>query len=254
MRKQKRHGAPHSPTDTRWGKKALALFLSVAMFLPMLPTVALADNRDATATDEYGFDLSTPSGFDATDGKQPFGNSGDIKGNLNPTKESSIMESRGDSYSSRVYDFDESSILKGASGGVFSSSDHYAGLDSTKFSTASAMSNATIQTEHSPYRYVSAVAYDPTGSGRDDIVAYWGSSRESGTSDYQMKLYQFSKNTGTFSSGNVVYSKSGLQETDYSWMSKLAATTPRVIPLSPQVTLTAPVRKRWYFMIRQRAI
>lgn len=222
MRKQKQHGAPHAPTDTRWGKKALALFLSVAMFLPMLPTVALADNRDATATDEYGFDLSTPSGFNANDGKQPFGNSAGIKGNLNPTKEISIMESRGDSYSSRVYDFDESSILKGASGGVFSSSDHYAGLDSTKFSTASAMSNKIDKGESSPYRYVSAVAYDPTGSGRDDIVAYWGSSRESGTSDYQMKLYQFSKNNGAFNSGNVVYSKSDLQATDYSWMSKLS--------------------------------
>lgn len=176
MRKQKWHGAPHAPTDTRWGKKALALFLSVAMFLPMLPTVALADNRDATATDEYGFDLSTPSGFDANDGKQPFGNSGDIKGNLNPTKEISILESSGNYYSSRVYDFDESSILKGSSGGVFSSSDHYAGLDGTKFSTASAMSNTLNKGEGvSPYRYVSAVAFDREGTtGRDSTVAYWG--------------------------------------------------------------------------------
>ncbi len=222
MRKRRStYEIPYVPTGTRLGKKALALFLSLAMCLPMLPTVALADNKDAATTDEYGFDLSTPDSFHANDGKQPFGNSKDIKGNLNPTKEISIMESRGDSYSSRVYDFDESSILKGSSGGVFSSSDHYAGLDGTKFSTASAMSNATIATEHSPYRYVSAVAYDPTGSGRDDIVAYWGSSRESGTLDYQMKLYQFSKNKGGFSSSNMVYNKSNLQATDYSWMSKL---------------------------------
>ena len=222
MRKRRStYEIPYVPTGTRLGKKALALFLSLAMCLPMLPTVALADNKDAATTDEYGFDLSTPDSFHANDGKQPFGNSKDIKGNLNPTKEISIMESRGDSYSSRVYDFDESSILKGSSGGVFGSSDQYAGLDGTKFSTASAMSNATIATEHSPYRYVSAVAYDPTGSGRDDIVAYWGSSRESGTLDYQMKLYQFSKNKGGFSSSNMVYNKSNLQATDYSWMSKL---------------------------------
>jgi len=188
----------------------------------MLPTMALAADKDATATDEYGFDLSTPGSFDAGDGKHPFGSSSGIKGNLNPTKEISIMESRGDSYSSRVYDFDESSILKGSGGGVFSLSDHYAGLDGTKFSTASAMSNTINPGEGvSPYRYVSAVAYDPTGSGRDDIVAYWGSSRESGTLDYQMKLYQFSKNKGGFSSGNMVYNKSNLQATDYSWMSKL---------------------------------
>lgn len=125
----------------------------------MLPTVALADNKDAATTDEYGFDLSTPDSFKADDGKQPFGNSKDIKGNLNPTKEISILESSGNYYSSRVYDFDESSILKGSSGGVFSSSDHYAGLDSTKFSTASAMSNTLNKGEGvSPYRYVSAVA------------------------------------------------------------------------------------------------
>lgn len=223
MRKRRSaYEIPYVPTGTRLGKKALALFLSLAMCLSMLPTVALADNKDAATTDEYGFDLSTPSSFNATDGKQPFGNSGDIKGNLNPTKEISILESSGNYYSSRVYDFDESSILKGSSGGVFSSSDHYAGLNGTKFSTASAMSNTINKGESSPYRYVSAVAYDPTGSGRDDIVAYWGSSRESGTSDYQMKLYQFSKNNGAFNSGNVVYSKSGLQATDYSWMSKLS--------------------------------
>ena len=222
MRKQKRHGAPHAPTDTRLGKKALALFLSVAMFLPMLPTVALADNKDAAATDEYGFDLSTPSGFDATDGKQPFGNSAGIKGNLNPTKEISIMESRGDSYSSRVYDFDESSILKGASGGVFSSSDHYAGLDSTKFSTASAMSKKIEAPGGSPYRYVSAVAFDREGTtGRDSTVAYWGATRAAGNADYKMQLNVFDNHSGQFSSSSAKYSGSDVSDA-YSWMSKLS--------------------------------
>ena len=149
------------------------------MCLPMLPTMALADNKDAATSDEYGFDLSTPDSFHANDGKQPFGNSKDIKGNLNPTKEISILESSGNYYSSRVYDFDESSILKGSSGGVFSSSDHYAGLDGTKFSTASAMSNTINKGEGSPYRYVSAAAFDRTGSGRESTVAYWGATRGS---------------------------------------------------------------------------
>ena len=78
MRKRRStYEIPYVPTGTRLGKKALALFLSVAMFLPMLPTVALAGNSDAAATDEYGFDLSTPDSFKADDGKQPFGNSKD---------------------------------------------------------------------------------------------------------------------------------------------------------------------------------
>ena len=79
MRKHKSAwGAPHAPTGTRWGKKALALFLSLAMCLSMLPTMALAADKDATATDEYGFDLSTPDSFKADDGKQPFGSSSGI--------------------------------------------------------------------------------------------------------------------------------------------------------------------------------
>lgn len=214
-------GAPHAPTGTRWGKKALALFLSLAMCLSMLPTMALAADKDATATDEYGFDLSTPSSFDAGDGKHPFGSSSGIKGNLNPTKEISIMESRGDSYSSRVYDFDESSILKGSSGGVFSLSDHYAGLDGTKFSTASTMSNTIDKGEGSPYRYVSAVAFDRTGSGRDSTVAYWGAWRKfTDNDDYQMKLYTFDGNSGSFCSGNAKYTGSNASDA-YSWMSKL---------------------------------
>lgn len=192
------------------------------MFLPMLPTVALADNRDAAATDEYGFDLSTPDSFHANDGKQPFGNSKDIKGNLNPTKEISILESSGNYYSSRVYDFDESSILKGSSGGVFSSSDHYAGLDGTKFSTASAMANKTIDKGEgvSPYRYVSAVAFDREGTGRDSTVAYWGAWRKfTDNDDYKMKLYAFDKNAGQFDS-HAKYSGSDASDA-YSWMSKL---------------------------------
>ena len=154
-----------------------------------------------------------------------FGSSSGIKGNLNPTKEISILESRGDSYSSRVYDFDESSILKGSSGGVFSSSDHYAGLDGTKFSTASAMGNTIKNGEGvSPYRYVSAVAYDPNGSGRDDTVAYWGAWRKStGNDDFKMKLYAFNGNSGTFNNNTNVYEKGNTYKTeDYSWMSKLS--------------------------------
>lgn len=182
--------------------------------------MALADNNTAATTDEYGFDLSTPSGFNANDGNQPFGNGAGIKGNLNPTKEISIMESRGDSYSSRVYDFDESSILKGSSGGVFSSSDHYAGLDGTKFSTASAMSNTINKGEGSPYRYVSAAAFERTGTGRESTVAYWGATRGSGNNDYRMQLNVFEKNSGSFNSSSIKYGGSDADGA-YSWMSKL---------------------------------
>ena len=221
MRKRNRHGDPQVPADTRWGKRGIALFLSAAMCLTMLPGVAFAEENTATTTDEYGFDLSTPSGFHANDGVHPLGQGSNIKGNLNPTKEISIMESRGDNYSSRVYDFDETSILKGSSGGIFSSTDHYADLDGTKFSTASAMSNTNDKGEGSPYYYVSAVAYDPNGNGRDDTVAYWGSWRKTtDDNNYKMRLYQFTDNKGSFSKSK--YEKGNdYKATDYSWMSKL---------------------------------
>ena len=44
MSQQTRHGNPHAPTDTRWGKKVLALFLSVVMCLSILPAGAFAAN------------------------------------------------------------------------------------------------------------------------------------------------------------------------------------------------------------------
>ena len=222
MRKRKSAwGAPHAPTETRWGKRGIALFLSAAMCLSMLPTMALADNNTAATTDEYGFDLSTPSGFDANDGNQPFGRGAGIKGNLNPTKEISILESSGSYYSSRVYDFDESSILKGSGGGVFSSSDHYAGLDSTKFSTAAATKNTINKGNTSPYYYVSAMAFDPNGNGRNDKVAYWGATRGSGSNDYRMQLNVFKENSGNFNSNSIKYRGSDADGA-YSWMSKLS--------------------------------
>ena len=55
------------------------------MCLTMLPGVAFAEENTATTTDEYGFDLSTPSGFNANDGVHPLGQGSKIKGNLNPT-------------------------------------------------------------------------------------------------------------------------------------------------------------------------
>lgn len=53
MSKQTRHGNPHAPTDTRWGKKVLALFLSVVMCLSMLPAGAFAAENNSTNEHEH---------------------------------------------------------------------------------------------------------------------------------------------------------------------------------------------------------
>lgn len=62
MRKQTRHGAPHAPTDTRWGKKVLALFLSLVMCLSMLPAGAFA--ADST-TEDNAHEHSSHDGWTA---------------------------------------------------------------------------------------------------------------------------------------------------------------------------------------------
>ena len=54
MRKHKlAWGTPHAPTDTRWGKKVLALFLSVVMCLSMLPAGAFAAENNSTDEHEH---------------------------------------------------------------------------------------------------------------------------------------------------------------------------------------------------------
>ena len=60
-------GRPHAPAHPRWGRKILSLLLAAVMCLSMLPATALAG--EATTTDEYGFELSTPSDFNAKDGQ-----------------------------------------------------------------------------------------------------------------------------------------------------------------------------------------
>lgn len=62
MSQQTRHGNPHAPTDTRWGKKVLALFLSVVMCLSMLPAGAFA--ADST-TEENAHEHSDHEGWTA---------------------------------------------------------------------------------------------------------------------------------------------------------------------------------------------
>ena len=75
----------------------------------------------------------------------------------------------------------------------------------------------------SPYRYVSAVAFDREGTtGRDSTVAYWGAARDTGSNDYKMKLHVFDDHSGQFgSSSSIKYGGSDANDA-YSWMSKLS--------------------------------
>lgn len=162
-------------------KRFLSTALALAMVLSLMPATLLApalaaetggsDTNSANAA-AFGFNTAAPADFNAGDGLHPFGISGTAdKTNLMPVREISMMTSTGyqDSGSStaRVFNFNESTIRNGSlfrdnsfmniSGGQFSSA-------SPQFSTSS----------NTVFRMASGVAYDPTGSGRDDHVFYYG--------------------------------------------------------------------------------
>ena len=77
--------------NRKWGKKWMAAMLSISMVIGMCPRVGnpvrvLADeppgqavtqadisNADNSGKDKYGFNLTTPSSFNANDGENPYG-------------------------------------------------------------------------------------------------------------------------------------------------------------------------------------
>ena len=77
--------------NRKWGKKWMAAMLSISMVIGMFPGVGnpvrvLADeppgqavtqadisNADNSGKDKYGFNLTTPSSFNANDGENPYG-------------------------------------------------------------------------------------------------------------------------------------------------------------------------------------
>ena len=68
-------GAPQDPTYTRWGKKVIALFLSLTMCLSTLPTMALAAENNSTyvpagQTEQVVPESDAPDKEQAPDGEQ----------------------------------------------------------------------------------------------------------------------------------------------------------------------------------------
>lgn len=206
-------------------RRILSLLLCACIVLSMLPATVLAADSTAATTaraaasgelvDEYGFTHSIPDDFNANDGKHPYGNENGELVNLSPMKEIGLLESASANYYSRVYNFDKNSILKGESGGVFGSEAKYYLGTSKNFTTATAMSTQ-VKSSGSPLECVSGVAWDPTGSGRDDYIAYYGTTRKqnNNTSTYNMELYSF-KASGN-SMGNAVWKGAG--NGAYKWV------------------------------------
>ena len=207
----------------RSAKRLLGLTLSLAMALSLIPATAMesvangiaATVKSATVTAvaapagetgaegsstnsanaaAFGFNTQAPADFNAGDGLHPFGISGTAdKTNLMPVREISLMTVTGDSYtasgSTRVFNYDTETI---GNGSLFSAvSNYYTGEN---FSTAPPLyeTSLSVTEGNNPvYHMASGVAYDPTGSGRDDHVFYYGLPEISGGSYQSEKPYDY---------------------------------------------------------------
>lgn len=169
-------------------KKLLSIALVLVMVLSLLPTTVMAASGTETddssskpsVADAFGFKTDPPAGFDASDGVHPFSQSGTNDTiNMVPVKEVGLLTTNRQysavNSSINVYNF---SIEEDADGNEVSDLANFS--DETKlFDTKSSSFtpiDSTSKGDDTAYlfRLASGVAYDPTGSGRDNHVFYYG--------------------------------------------------------------------------------
>lgn len=223
------------------GRRLLASALTVCMLLgllagvPGLVTTTRAAGESGVAAeggtkDAYGFDTSRPDGFDEGEDKgvNPYGSAA-ITGhvNFNAVRELGIYESAAYYEISKALNLDRSGNMEK----VFPSSDGsevYSRNNSLLTGTVSGGNNAVTHFEHGAYgrlKYVRGVAYDPTGSGRDDYVAYYGygnnSENKAGAGNTNRPGMVYFKATGAGS--NAISYLQGRDESSYAWMNSMAS-------------------------------
>ena len=135
-------------------KRWIAGLLTAVMLVTMLPPAFTADARAAETGEArrnaFGFDTSqSPDGFNAADGKNPYGQG---KVALNPISELFVATSAAGTYQAKTYN---------------------------NYSAGSAPMSGSVNTlisrsSNCNSKFVRAVAFDPTGSGKDDHIAYIG--------------------------------------------------------------------------------
>lgn len=154
----------------------------VAGLLPGLPGLTMTAHaaEDTQTKDAYGFTLEVPDSFHANDGKNPYGSAaanGHV--NFNPVKELGIYESA-DNYQKNVaLNMDRnnkfSSIVPTYSTSLLYLR-HYTRIESQLVGALAGSGNHQFFSTGyaSKLQYVRGVACDPTGSGRDDHIVYYG--------------------------------------------------------------------------------
>ena len=195
-------------------KRLLSMILCLSMLLSLLPVTAMAaggtgsegSSTTPSVADAFGFKTDPPAGFDAGDGVHPFSQSGTNDTiNMVPVKEVGLLTGKTGTatYTSTVdvYNFN--------SDNRFNFSDASTKLFPTQ--------TYTYMTYYDPkddvFRLASGVAYDPTGSGRDNHVFYYGTYAGSYT-DLLMQDYSYEGGgQGTVASGKL----SPGENASYDW-------------------------------------
>ncbi|WP_455557996.1 hypothetical protein [Agathobaculum hominis] len=161
-------------------KRLLSMILCLCMLLSLLPVTAMAAEGTASGgssstpsvADAFGFKTDPPAGFDAGDGVHPFSQSGTNDTiNMVPVKEVGIMTSERE-YAKQTIDSTTADVYNFGSENLFSFSDDTRAFTQTFESNYDDFSNDDENSQ--TFRIASGVAYDPTGSGRDDHVFYYG--------------------------------------------------------------------------------
>lgn len=166
--------------NRKWGKKWMAAMLSISMVIGMFPGVGnpvrvLADeppgqavtqadtsNADNSGKDKYGFNLTTPSSFNANDGENPYGSGYSA---FNEKMEAFLWyRSSGKNRNAETYNYTKSSDIKG----------YYVGPDSNRNNNGFMQSRTASGA--ADVKYVNVDGYDPYGTGRDNMVALVGAS------------------------------------------------------------------------------
>lgn len=145
------------------GKRLLSGLLAAAIVAGLLPALPglLIPAAAAADTDAYGFELETPSSFNPDDGQNPYGTG---KFNFNPIYELNVYEGLLNGQNGATYDLD--SVNNANMNSLFN------GMNSNTLGNTLTASRS--YSTNNSMALVNGVAFDPTGSGRDDYIMYYG--------------------------------------------------------------------------------
>lgn len=192
-------------------RRVLSGLLAAAMVVGLIPVLPglIPSAAAVTETDAYGFDLTRPdkSVFDPDDGQNPYGSG---KFNFNPVTELNVYEGGGSGQNSATYDLDSVNDADALFG---------SGSLTQISSSLTASAKYTNSTNH--LMHANGVAFDPTGSGRDDYIMYYGFSRGSGNNTPYTFLLKADADSGELPRSQPAGGVSGNTGNAFRWVDNL---------------------------------